>query len=115
MEKCLSKLVWHLEDPRVGQSYPNYYVDKLASKFVKVVLAGTGGDDVHDDADRLHRLPQLESAPTSLALIAGADALDGNPHTAMHLPSQQANRNNVIIKLSGHMGCRTKTASLYSR
>ena len=43
MEKCLSKLVWHLEDPRVGQSYPNYYVAKLASKFVKVALAGTGG------------------------------------------------------------------------
>ncbi len=46
MERCLSKLVWHLEVPRVGQSYPNYYVAKLASKFVKVVLAGTGGDEL---------------------------------------------------------------------
>ena len=38
--------VWHLEDPRVGQSYPNYYVARLASKFVKVALAGTGGDEI---------------------------------------------------------------------
>ena len=40
MERCLPALVWHLEDPRVGQSYPNYYVARLASKFVKVVLVG---------------------------------------------------------------------------
>ena len=46
MERCLPDLVWHLEDLRVGQSYPNYYVAKLASKFVKVVLTGTGGDEL---------------------------------------------------------------------
>jgi asparagine synthase (glutamine-hydrolysing) len=46
MERCLPKLAWHLEEPRVGQSYPNYYAAKLASKFVKVVLAGSGGDEL---------------------------------------------------------------------
>lgn len=46
MERCLPKFAWHLEEPRVGQSYPNYYASKLASKFVKVVLAGTGGDEL---------------------------------------------------------------------
>jgi asparagine synthase (glutamine-hydrolysing) len=46
MERCLPKLAWHLEEPRVGQSYPNYYVAKLASKFVKVVLSGSGGDEL---------------------------------------------------------------------
>lgn len=46
MERCLPLLVWHLEDLRVGQSYPNYYVAKLASKFVKVVLTGSGGDEL---------------------------------------------------------------------
>ena len=46
MERCLTDLVWHLEDPRVGQSYPNFYAARLASKFVKVVLAGTGGDEL---------------------------------------------------------------------
>ena len=46
MERVFSKLAWHLEEPRVGQSYPNYYIAQLASKFVKVVLAGTGGDEL---------------------------------------------------------------------
>lgn len=46
MERVMPKLAWHLEEPRVGQSYPNYYVARLASKFVKVVLSGTGGDEI---------------------------------------------------------------------
>jgi asparagine synthase (glutamine-hydrolysing) len=46
MERVLPEVAWHLEEPRVGQSYPNYYVAQLASKFVKVVLAGTGGDEL---------------------------------------------------------------------
>ena len=46
MEKCMNNLIWHLEDPRVGQSYPNYYASKLSSKHVKVVLSGTGGDEL---------------------------------------------------------------------
>ena len=40
MERSLSLMAQHLEEPRVGQSYPNYYVSRLASKFVKVVLSG---------------------------------------------------------------------------
>lgn len=46
MERVLPKFTWHLEEPRVGQSYPNYYAAKLASKFVKVVLSGAGGDEL---------------------------------------------------------------------
>ncbi|KZW98832.1 asparagine synthase [Pseudoalteromonas luteoviolacea] len=46
MERCMSDLVWHLEEPRVGQSYPNFYAAKLASKFGKVVLSGAGGDEL---------------------------------------------------------------------
>lgn len=46
MERVLPRLAWHLEEPRVGQSYPNFYVSQLASKFNKVVLAGTGGDEI---------------------------------------------------------------------
>ncbi len=46
MQRALPKLAWHLEEPRVGQSYPNWYAAKLASKFVKVVLSGTGGDEI---------------------------------------------------------------------
>lgn len=46
MERCIKDLVWHLEEPRIGQSYPNYYASKLASSFGKVVLSGTGGDEI---------------------------------------------------------------------
>jgi asparagine synthase (glutamine-hydrolysing) len=46
MERVLPRLTWHLEEPRVGQSYPNFYTAQLASKFVKVVLSGGGGDEL---------------------------------------------------------------------
>lgn len=46
MERCLDIVVQAIEEPRVGQSYPNYYVARLASKFVKVVLSGSGGDEL---------------------------------------------------------------------
>lgn len=46
MERSIPTLVNHLEEPRVGQSYPNYYAARLASKFVKVVLSGAGGDEL---------------------------------------------------------------------
>ncbi len=46
MERILPRLIWHLEDLRLGNSYPNFYITRLASKFVKVVLSGTGGDEL---------------------------------------------------------------------
>jgi len=46
MERCLPRLAEHIEEPRVGQSYPNYYAAQLAGKFVKVVLSGAGGDEL---------------------------------------------------------------------
>jgi asparagine synthase (glutamine-hydrolysing) len=36
----------HLEEPRVGQSYPNYFASELAARSVKVVLSGAGGDEL---------------------------------------------------------------------
>ena len=46
MERALPRMTRHLEEPRVGQSYPNFYAAQLASKFGKVVLSGTGGDEL---------------------------------------------------------------------
>jgi asparagine synthase (glutamine-hydrolysing) len=46
MARVMPRLSRHLEEPRVGQSYPNFYAAQVASKFVKVVLAGTGGDEL---------------------------------------------------------------------
>ncbi|MEQ8320930.1 MAG: asparagine synthase (glutamine-hydrolyzing) [Rhodospirillales bacterium] len=46
MESVLPRMIWHLEDIRIGMSYPNFYVAQLASKFVKVCLSGAGGDEL---------------------------------------------------------------------
>jgi asparagine synthase (glutamine-hydrolysing) len=46
MERALPAVARHLEEPRVGQSYPNYYAARLTSKFVKVVLSGCGADEL---------------------------------------------------------------------
>jgi len=46
MERAMGRLIWHLEEPRVGQSYPNFYAAQLASKFVTVCLSGSGGDEL---------------------------------------------------------------------
>ena len=44
---ALPRVVWHLEDLRLGMSYPNFYIARLASKFVKVCLSGAGGDELY--------------------------------------------------------------------
>ncbi len=46
LEKCIDDLVYHLEEPRVGQSYPNLYATMLARKFGKVVFSGIGADEL---------------------------------------------------------------------
>ena len=45
-EYSLDEIVFHLEEPRVGQSYPNFFASKLAKKNVKAVLSGTGADEL---------------------------------------------------------------------
>ncbi|HEX8363136.1 MAG TPA: asparagine synthase (glutamine-hydrolyzing) [Longimicrobium sp.] len=42
----LPTVVRHLEDLRVGMSYPNYLAARLASRFVSVCLSGAGGDEL---------------------------------------------------------------------
>jgi asparagine synthase (glutamine-hydrolysing) len=46
MEKSLDVVARTIEEPRVGQSYPNYFAAKLASRSVKVVLSGAGADEI---------------------------------------------------------------------
>lgn len=46
MPAAMEQIAWHMDDPRVGMCHQNWYVAKLASKFVKVCLAGTGGDEL---------------------------------------------------------------------
>ncbi len=83
MERCLPRLAWHLEEPRVGQSYPNFYAAQLASKFVKVVLSGAGGDELFGGypwryyrAVGERRLRALRRQVLRLLAAAGADNRD---------------------------------------
>jgi len=46
MPAAMESLTWHMDDPRVGMCHQNWYVAKLASRFVKVCLAGAGGDEL---------------------------------------------------------------------
>jgi len=46
MQQSIALVIRQLEEPRVGQSYPNYLIAKAASKSVKVVLSGAGGDEL---------------------------------------------------------------------
>ena len=46
MERVMPRLARHIEEPRVGQSYPNFYTSQLAGKFVRVALSGAGGDEL---------------------------------------------------------------------
>ena len=46
MPAAMEKISWHVDDPRVGMCHQNWYAAKLASKFVKVCLSGTGGDEL---------------------------------------------------------------------
>lgn len=46
LEWAFPKVIWHIEELRMGMCYPSYYIARLAGKFVKVVLAGIGGDEL---------------------------------------------------------------------
>lgn len=46
LEAVLPALIRHLEDPRIGQVYPNWCVAEAASREVTVLLSGMGGDEL---------------------------------------------------------------------
>jgi asparagine synthase (glutamine-hydrolysing) len=45
-EMVLPRMMRYLEEPRMSFSYPNYLTAGLASRWVKVVLSGAGGDEM---------------------------------------------------------------------
>ncbi|MCD6406035.1 MAG: asparagine synthase (glutamine-hydrolyzing), partial [Planctomycetes bacterium] len=43
----IDKIIYHMDEPAAGPGvFPQYYVSKLASENVKVVLGGQGGDEI---------------------------------------------------------------------
>lgn len=45
-QNTVKVLCAHLDEPRVGQSYPNYLASGLVRKFETVTLSGAGGDEL---------------------------------------------------------------------
>lgn len=46
IQRSLAKVVFHLEDLRLGMIYHEYYLARLASKFVKICLSPIGGNEL---------------------------------------------------------------------
>ena len=46
MEQAMEKIIWHLEEPRVGQVYANHFLAKLASRHCRAIFSGVGGDEM---------------------------------------------------------------------
>jgi len=52
--RTLPDLVWHLDEPSDPLSVCMYYISELASKDVKVVMGGDGGDELFGGYDRYY-------------------------------------------------------------
>jgi asparagine synthase (glutamine-hydrolysing) len=65
---CMPKYVWHMEEPVCEPpAIALYYVSKLASKFVKVLLSGEGGDEAFAGYSNYRNLLWLERIKRSVA------------------------------------------------
>jgi asparagine synthase (glutamine-hydrolysing) len=52
--RILPELIWHLDEPSDHLAAPMFYVSQLARKQVKVVLDGSGGDELFGGYDRYY-------------------------------------------------------------
>lgn len=65
MAPALPRVLWHLDEPRVGISYQVYYTAALIRRHVTVVLSGVGGDELFAGYPWRYQ-PVLDAAPAAL-------------------------------------------------
>jgi asparagine synthase (glutamine-hydrolysing) len=91
----LPQYVWHMEEPVCEPpAIAMYYVSKLASKFVKVLLSGEGGDEAFAGYSNYRNLVWLERVKRGLSPLNGAvarglsvaDSLFDLPRVAKYVP-----------------------------
>jgi asparagine synthase (glutamine-hydrolysing) len=46
MAQVFARVVWHMDEPRVGISYQVYHTAEMIRRYVTVVLSGVGGDEL---------------------------------------------------------------------
>lgn len=75
--RLLPKIIWHLDEPHADSAIVStYMVSELASKYVKVVLNGTGGDELfagynwYLDGGKINRVLNLIPVPLREVLFA---------------------------------------------
>lgn len=67
----LDHVVWHLDEPMADSSaLPTFQVANMASKHVKMVLSGDGGDEVFGGYERYFRYQTLSRLPRGVASLA---------------------------------------------
>jgi asparagine synthase (glutamine-hydrolysing) len=95
----LPQYVWHMEEPVCEPpAIAMYYVSKLASNYVKVLLSGEGGDEAFAGYSNYRNLVWLERAKRGLAPLSGAfarglgfaNSLFRSPRVAKYLPLMKA-------------------------
>jgi asparagine synthase (glutamine-hydrolysing) len=91
----MPKYVWHMEEPVCEPpAIAMYYVSKLASKYVKVLLSGEGGDEAFAGYSNYRNLVWLERVKRGLSPLNGAvarglslaDSLFHLPRVAKYVP-----------------------------
>lgn len=87
--KLTLQLIGHLDEPLADFSiFPTYLVSKMASRYVKVVLSGDGGDEIFAGYDT-YVAQQFDAIYSSLPSRLRRDAL---PRLMSLVPPQQAKK-----------------------
>ncbi len=69
LPSLLPKIIWHMDDPLSDSTmFPTYLVSELASRHVKVVLVGEGGDEIFGGYPRYSPLADWWYAPRGVRL-----------------------------------------------
>jgi asparagine synthase (glutamine-hydrolysing) len=92
---CLPRYVWHMEEPVCEPpAIALYYVSKLASNFVKVLISGEGGDEAFAGYPEYLNLSWFERLKTAMGplrpalgpAISLAGRLLGSPRLSKYAP-----------------------------